>query len=442
MGYYGDAFDRAKALLASGPLDGERVPGPPSAPLLVSGAELPPEVAQRLFPQGRTILAVTDAPSSGVAEVRHVPLGGGGLPSEVARAVDAGARSVILVGGTSAWSVLLLWHLWRRGVRTAIVARPSSWESRSVEASLASALLCKVGLLPLRVTARLRAGARAFTARSFMASPRLAQVVRRSRRVAGRVSPGRVDPQPWKAYADTVSRDRSVEPAPPFRVALYLGTMNAGGAERQHGNLAVGLRERGHDARLWTTLPLQGSDAHYGDLFLDRGVPVAQAGGSGSPEARWHLATTVDPRLVRSLPSALQTAVLDLAGELLRDPPHILHCTLDHTNVVGLAAGLLAGVPRIVLSTRNINPSNFVFFQPWMNPWYRFAATLPQVRFIANSRHGAQDYAEWMGVDPSRFAVIAREYQCAGISRSSSTAPCSPRTRSPLISARRTRSST
>lgn len=191
--------------------------------------------------------------------------------------------------------------------------------------------------------------------------------------------------------------------------------MNAGGAERQHGNLAVGLKERGHHVRILSALPLEGDAGHYRDQFRDRGITIEVAGSQPAPDVCWRLAAAADPALVASLPATVRGGVLELAGELLRDPPDVLHCTLDQTNIAGLAAGLLIGVPQIVLSTRNINPSNFVFFQGWMQSWYRLAASLPQVRLIANSRHGARDYAAWMGVDPARFSVILNGVDLASL---------------------------
>jgi glycosyltransferase involved in cell wall biosynthesis len=75
--------------------------------------------------------------------------------------------------------------------------------------------------------------------------------------------------------------------------------------------------------------------------------------------------------------------------------------------VMGTIAGLLAGVPSIVLSTRNSNPTNFQRLNvPYLLPWYRFAAQSRRVHFIANSHSGAASYAEWIGIPVERFHVV------------------------------------
>jgi glycosyltransferase involved in cell wall biosynthesis len=164
-----------------------------------------------------------------------------------------------------------------------------------------------------------------------------------------------------------------------------------------------------------TTNALTGPDAHYLAMFAGWGIPVTQAGSRPTTVDEERFRHALDPELVESVSPEIRDRVIDLAGELLADPPDILHCTLDYTNVVGAAAGLLVGVPLIVLSTRNVNPSTFSFYRPWMTPWYRFLAREPRVRFIANSHNGARDYARWMGVDASRIAVVLNGVDLEGI---------------------------
>jgi glycosyltransferase involved in cell wall biosynthesis len=71
----------------------------------------------------------------------------------------------------------------------------------------------------------------------------------------------------------------------------------------------------------------------------------------------------------------------------------------------GLAAAI-AGVPRIVLSGRNLAPYHFALYQPYMDPAYRGLAALANVRLLNNSRAGADDYADWIGIARERIRVI------------------------------------
>ncbi len=200
----------------------------------------------------------------------------------------------------------------------------------------------------------------------------------------------------------------------PLDVVLYMGHLNSGGAERQHVNLAAGLMQRGHSVRVLTSNPLQGEDSHYAARLERLRIPVSQAGGPGALASRERLGRDVN-RLLRSVTPEIRGPIWALASQLMLRTPDLLHATLDYTNVVGGAAALLAGVPHILLSTRNVNPSHFSFYRPWMDHWYRFLGTLPQVHFIANSRVGAEDYSRWTGIPLSRFTVILNGVDLAGL---------------------------
>jgi glycosyltransferase involved in cell wall biosynthesis len=103
-----------------------------------------------------------------------------------------------------------------------------------------------------------------------------------------------------------------------------------------------------------------------------------------------------------------------LVGLLLRTRPRVLHCWLDQPNCVGAVAGLIAGVPRILVSTRNLSPRHFPHYaEPWFPGTYRAVSASPRVVFVANSSAGAADYAAWSGVPERRFEVIPNGFDAA-----------------------------
>ena len=59
-----------------------------------------------------------------------------------------------------------------------------------------------------------------------------------------------------------------------------------------------------------------------------------------------------------------------------------------------------------MISGRNINPSHFALYQPYMDPAYRVLAQLSNVTIINNSRAGADDYADWIGIPRDRIRVV------------------------------------
>ncbi|HTE06408.1 MAG TPA: glycosyltransferase, partial [Planctomycetota bacterium] len=152
-------------------------------------------------------------------------------------------------------------------------------------------------------------------------------------------------------------------------------------------------------------------------LLQDGGVPTSVAGLLEQHGVAARLrALDIGPEVVGALPEVLRHPVLDLCGELLADPPDVLHCWLDYPNIAGAAAAALAGTPHVVLSTRNVNPRHFPsFYQPWMDRWYAFLAALPGVHLCANSERGADDYARWLSLPRERFTVIRNGVDLAAL---------------------------
>jgi glycosyltransferase involved in cell wall biosynthesis len=118
--------------------------------------------------------------------------------------------------------------------------------------------------------------------------------------------------------------------------------------------------------------------------------------------------------LMEKLPSELKD-ISWYAREFLATRPTVVHAWLDYTNVkAGLAAALI-GVPRIVLGTRSVTPTNFGFFQPYMREAYRVLAARPNVCLLNNSEAGARDYERWLGLSSGTFKVIRNGFDFSGL---------------------------
>jgi glycosyltransferase involved in cell wall biosynthesis/SAM-dependent methyltransferase len=190
----------------------------------------------------------------------------------------------------------------------------------------------------------------------------------------------------------------------PLKTIHCIGALNAGGAERQLCNLAQGQKRRGIDVRVLTMCELENDLAHYSGLLAEEKVPVRQA---GRPYVSPAIHRSVPWSFLRSVPASIQYSVVNLLYELLADRPDVLHCWLDQPNVAGAIAGLMAGVPHIILSTRNSNPTNFPrILEDYFQEWYQLAARSRRVHFIANSHSGAASYAEWLDLPVERFHVV------------------------------------
>lgn len=155
--------------------------------------------------------------------------------------------------------------------------------------------------------------------------------------------------------------------AKPLRVAMLIGSLAHGGAERQLVTLACGLRRRGHAVRVFTLRP---GNAYTAEL-ADAGVAVRCL---GVPLLRpwWN---------PRGKVGALAT--LARTVRLLRDfRPDILHCWLFEAEAWGLLAKLLAAPGRLVTIRGNLGSD--LARSPWRH-LVRGAANLAASAIIANA---------------------------------------------------------
>ncbi len=207
-------------------------------------------------------------------------------------------------------------------------------------------------------------------------------------------------------------------PPVPGRVVIACPTLVAGGAERQIVNTALGLVGRGRcDVSLLVASlhSRPGNDFFLGPL-LAAGVPVREATGPTDSLDEWdhyHRSFQVAHRtgrlrvLLDGLPQSMLQDVVNCYVAIRELRPSVVHCWLDYTNVRAGLAALLAGVPCVVLSGRNVCPVHFPYIlEPYMRAAYQAMAARPEVIFVNNSRAGADDYAAWLRLPRSRFHVV------------------------------------
>ena len=193
------------------------------------------------------------------------------------------------------------------------------------------------------------------------------------------------------------------------RVVLAIGSLSAGGAERQLAAFAASQRVRDLvEPVVLLSFEPEGATGHHAAPLRAAGVAIEVAGRTTDPAVVRTLDR--DRKLVArlaALPPVIRAHVAAMAGELLRLKPDCVHAWLDHQNIWSGVAALVIGVPHIVLSTRNVNPTHFPYLsQPWFEEWYRLLLRSPRVTMINNSRPGADDYAAWLGYPREEIRVV------------------------------------
>lgn len=205
------------------------------------------------------------------------------------------------------------------------------------------------------------------------------------------------------------------------RVVLINHGLAAGGAERQIVNTLIGLQASGACESV-TLLGEHIAEAAGLDFFLaalaGRGIEVSPVRRRAAIAARGLADLPPDlGELVAGLPPILIAEVVDLVQEFRDRRPEVVHAWQDSTSVKAGLAAVLAGVPRIVLGGRNLAPTHFCYFAPYMRPAYRALARLDRVALLNNSRAGAEDYARWLALPPDRLTVLRNGVQLDHLAR-------------------------
>ena len=90
--------------------------------------------------------------------------------------------------------------------------------------------------------------------------------------------------------------------------------------------------------------------------------------------------------------------------------PRVINGWLDDPAIlVGLAA-VSNRIPKIILSNRNLNPTNFLTYKFYMKSAYSALSTFQNVKLINNSKVGAESYEKWLKFSPNTIKVIANGY--------------------------------
>jgi glycosyltransferase involved in cell wall biosynthesis len=213
-------------------------------------------------------------------------------------------------------------------------------------------------------------------------------------------------------FDDLLERIRQATPErkePETNLCVLINNgLSAGGAERQIAYTLRGLSERG--------LPVDfvgeylglapGLDFHASSLE-EAGISVRPLRRRRREPLAVYKAIPREIALaLAQIPPHVLMEMLDMIDELRELRPSVVHLWQDETSTKHAISALIAGVPRIVLSGRNLNPTHFGYHLPHMRNAYQALGSHPAVVFSNNSHAGARSYASWLGFDVDRIRVI------------------------------------
>ena len=195
----------------------------------------------------------------------------------------------------------------------------------------------------------------------------------------------------------------------PKRVILINAGLAAGGAERQIVNTLIGLRTK--DLESVTFLGEYLHRAPGLDFYLPklRSHDLEITGVKRRITLEEHGLASLPPdvaEMLAMLPARMVEEIMNLVEEFRVRRPEVVHAWQDSTSINSGIAAAISGVPRVVLFSRNVNPTHFEYFQNYMKSAYLALAELGNVKLANNSEAGAADYCLWLGLDRHRFQVI------------------------------------
>jgi glycosyltransferase involved in cell wall biosynthesis len=204
-------------------------------------------------------------------------------------------------------------------------------------------------------------------------------------------------------------------------VVMVYTTLGPGGAERQLANTVRGLRGLRNPVEI-VLMPAreEGPEIdrfHVGALDTLQ-IPIDPCNGGRIEVSllRGALGHDMDD-LLALLPRNLRQQIGVLASRFLASPPMVAHAWGDHRSITTGIAAVLAGVPRIVLSTRTVAPLGSREVPTYFHAIYKALLDHPSVVLVNNSAAGARSYAEWLGVDATRIGVIYNGVDIDGLER-------------------------
>ncbi|MDQ8728354.1 asparagine synthase (glutamine-hydrolyzing) [Bradyrhizobium sp. LHD-71] len=192
------------------------------------------------------------------------------------------------------------------------------------------------------------------------------------------------------------------------RIVVFTHALPPGGAERQWVYLAQSLAMAGYNVTFVTYESLEGPSGHYLPLLQRSGIAIVDA---ASMTIHKTAASQPDIPLLEEMlevcPFNDPSAFPQVISAFSMISPKVVFSQLDHPNIVAGFAARLLNIPRIVLSFRNYNPTNFPYIDnSSFLPSYRLLAKSGATRFTSNHTGSGDDYADWIGIDRQRVIAI------------------------------------
>ena len=193
------------------------------------------------------------------------------------------------------------------------------------------------------------------------------------------------------------------------KIIFILPSLYSGGAEKQACNLMVSLKRRKYDVKLLSLSPLVGSSKHYLPLLKEDHIELIDMSYDYIGEDFDKIKNNIPKNILNLLSHSnaiINRHIWPVFHRIYSENPNHVICFLDTPNIIGGISASLAGVPNIVTSFRNINPTSFSFYEKWYFPYYKALIKSPLLTMTGNSNIGNKSYANWLKIAPSKINLL------------------------------------
>jgi len=208
------------------------------------------------------------------------------------------------------------------------------------------------------------------------------------------------------------------------KIIFILPNLSPGGAERQACNLIIQLKRRGFEVKLFVLLATVGDGGHYAYLLEKEKIEIINV---SNVHERINISEILQVLPQENLailghPSYfVRNQLLPVFTHIFNENPAMVVCLLDIANLAGGIAALLAGVPKVVISFRNINPTFFSFYQKWYYRYYQSLIPAPNLVLTGNSIFGNENYAKWLKISAGKINLLRNGIEFSRLNITSET---------------------
>ena len=188
-------------------------------------------------------------------------------------------------------------------------------------------------------------------------------------------------------------------------------SMGRGGAERQLINCVKGAINSNRFGEIsLCTYSKQGPESLIGEIY-EAGIKIHQYGELIDMDKmimKNNLSEFGD--LIKLLPTRFAIDLVELSVIFKRFRPGIVNSWQDGTNIVAALAGMIAGVPTVVMFGRSMRPDAktmaHIRNRPYLKMAYNMILSEPRFCLCLNSERGRESYAEWLEIEKEELLVL------------------------------------